>query len=46
MKLRMHNNSIRLRLSMAEVEEIAKGNPVQETLEFDGDGSNNFVYSN
>ena len=45
MKLRIHNNSIRLRLSIAEVEEIAKGNPVRETLDFSGDGLNGFVYS-
>src|SRR5690606_27616428 len=45
MKLRIHKNSIRLRLSIADVDEIAKGNPVHEHLEFGEGSANCFDYS-
>ena len=45
MKLRIHKNSIRLRLSQLEVDQIAKGNPIYETVGINGDQENNFGYS-
>lgn len=45
MKLRIHNNSIRLRLSQPEVEKIAGGQFIMETLETGGGRENNFSYS-
>jgi len=41
MKLRILGNSIRLRLSQSEVDEIQNGNSVQEHVQF---GTNVFVY--
>lgn len=34
MKIRIHNNTIRLRLSMSEVEQLSKTNEVKEELKF------------
>jgi hypothetical protein len=45
MKLRIHKNSIRLRLSQIEVDEIAKGNPINETLEMGESQEKSFGYS-
>lgn len=45
MKLRIHNNSIRLRLSQPEVGKIAGGQFIMETLETVGSRENNFSYS-
>lgn len=42
MKLRIHKNSIRLRLSQPEVEKIGQGRSIMETLETGWD--NNFSY--
>lgn len=44
MKLRLHKNSIRLRLSQPEVEKIGKGLALMETLETSLDGISNFSY--
>ncbi|MEK6479666.1 hypothetical protein WJR50_19140 [Catalinimonas sp. 4WD22] len=43
MKLRIKGNSIRLRLTQSEVEDIAKGEAVKETVSF-GDASPSFHY--
>ena len=46
MKLRIHKNSIRLRLSQTEVDKVAKGQAILETLETGGgDRESNFSYS-
>lgn len=45
MKLRVHNNSIRLRLSQPEVERIAHGQPIVEMLDMGLGQQNNFSYS-
>lgn len=45
MKLRIHKNSIRLRLSQIEVDEIAKGNPIHEMVEVGENKENHFGYS-
>lgn len=45
MKLRLHKNSIRLRLSQPEVEKIGQGKTIKETLEIGWAGENNFSYS-
>jgi len=45
MKLRLHKNAVRLRLSQPEVEEISKGNSVHETMEFGNDTASHFKYS-
>lgn len=45
MKLRIHKNSIRLRLSQIEVDEIAKGNSIYEVLEIGESMANHFHYS-
>lgn len=34
MKIRIHNNSIRLRLSMSEVEQLSETNEIREELQF------------
>lgn len=44
MKLRIHKNSIRLRLSQGEVDEISQGNPIHELVEMGGLGSQDFGY--
>lgn len=44
MKLRIHKNSIRLRLSQPEVEKIGQGNTIMETLETGLGRENNFSY--
>lgn len=45
MKLRIHKNSIRLRLSQIEVDEIGKGKSVTEELEMGDNPVHNFTYS-
>jgi hypothetical protein len=45
MKLRIHNNCIRLRLSQTEVDQIAKGNPIHEKLEFPSEIGTLFFYA-
>lgn len=45
MKLRIHKNSIRLRLSQIEVDEIAKGNSIDEILEIGDSKESQFSYS-
>lgn len=44
MKLRIHNNCIRLRLSQTEVDQLAQGKSVREKLNFPLENSNNFFY--
>src|SRR5690554_7792928 len=44
MKLRIHKNSIRVRLSQGEVGEISKGNPIHELVEIGGAESQDFGY--
>ena len=45
MKLRIHNNSIRLRLSQTEVDQLAQGRPLHEKLDFPLEYGNTFFYS-
>lgn len=45
MKLRIHKNSIRLRLSQIEVDEIGKGKAISEQLEMGDHPAPNFSYS-
>lgn len=45
MKLRIHKNSIRLRLSQTEVEKIAEGQAITERLEIGGAAEDTFSYS-
>lgn len=45
MKLRIHKNSIRLRLSQTEVGKIAEGQAIVERLELGGAAENSFSYS-
>ena len=45
MKLRIRGNSIRLRLTKSEVAEIGAGRAVEETVEFDTERAQNFVYA-
>lgn len=43
MKIRIHNNTIRLRLSMPEVEQLSKTNQIKEELNFPSPYSS-FIY--
>lgn len=43
MKLRFRNNSLRLRLNRPEVEALASGSPLQETVSFPGSSSLTYV---
>ena len=45
MKLRIHKNSIRLRLSQIEVDEIGSGQSISEQLEMGENAEDNFTYS-
>lgn len=45
MKLRIHKNSIRLRLSQVEVGEVARGNSIHEVVEMGESQENPFGYS-
>jgi dihydroxyacetone kinase len=45
MKLRIHKNSIRLRLSQQEVDTIGRGSPIIEMVEMGMGKENNFGYS-
>jgi hypothetical protein len=45
MKLRIHKNSLRLRLSQIEVDEIGKGQSISEQLEMGDNPDLNFKYS-
>lgn len=45
MKLRIHKNSIRLRLSQQEVDIIGQGSPIIEMVEMGMGKENNFGYS-
>ncbi|MEX0883031.1 MAG: hypothetical protein WDZ72_06105 [Cyclobacteriaceae bacterium] len=45
MKLRIHKNLIRLRLSQTEVDQIGQGDAIIETLYFPGQEANDFCYA-
>ena len=45
MKLRIHKNSIRLRLSQQEVDKIGQGSPIIEMIEMGMGKENNFGYT-
>ena len=45
MKLRIHKNSIRLRLSQQEVDKVGQGIPIIEIIEMGMGKENNFGYS-